>query len=434
MAGHPELLLALSFAATIVGATVLLAMPGSADGVPLPLLDAFFTAVSAVCVTGLSVIDAGARLSASGELVLLSSIQVGGLGIMTFSTAALAVLRQRPSVAHERALDDVFVSWEGTEPSRAVKQILLVTLVVELGGGLLLAARLLGAHGLSLSEALWEGLFTAVSAFCNAGFGLRSSSLVDFQGDALFTLLVTVIVSAGALGPFAVAALGSRRDRRRLGFRMMVGMAVGLSVVGFVLFAALEWRGVLAELSVLDRLHNAWFQSITLRTAGFNSIDLDQLGPATVVVMMVIMFIGGAPGSTAGGIKTTTVAVIVLSVAAAIRGRPEVIHRARRIDHASFYRAVAIVVLGGLAVLGLWIALLVTQAGRPIWLLFEAVSALGTVGLTLGITGQLDEVGKILIALAMFVGRLGPVTVLFLFASVRRGPRVGYPTVGVPVG
>lgn len=432
--GRPELLLALSFGGTIVFAALVFSLPGASDGAKLPVLDALFTAVSAVCVTGLSVIDAGAQLSFTGEVALLVAIQIGGLGIMTFSTAALAVLRQRPSVAHERALDDVFVSWEGVEYSRAVRSILVITAIVEFGGGFLLAARLAGAYHMPIPDALWEGLFTAVSAFCNAGFALRSDSLVQFQHDGLYTGIISVIIFTGALGPFAVVSAYSPSGRSRVGFRLMVAVTVALSVLGFVLFAALEWGGALAGMGFLDRLHNAWFQSITLRTAGFNSVDFGHLAPATQVMMMAMMFIGGAPGSTAGGVKTTTLAVILLSVVAAVRGRPEVVHRSRRIDHESFYRAVAIVVLGSLAVLGLWTALLMTQSGAAIDLLFESVSALGTVGLTVGVTSELDEVGKVLIAVAMFVGRLGPATVLFLFASDRAPVRVRYPKVGVPVG
>ena len=432
---RPELSLAVGFGGVIAVGSVLLSVPSAIEGGSgISGIDAFFTAVSATCVTGLIVLDTPEVFTGWGEFVLLVLIQLGGLGIMSFSVAALAVLRQRPSIRHERALADVFVGWRG-HPNRAVKHIFRVTFVAESLGALLLAARFFTAHGDPPGTALWRGLFTSVSAFCNAGFALQSNSLVPYQGDALITLIVSTLIYVGALGPVAVVALLSRTGRGRgLSVRLMVQVSALLSLVGTALFLAFEFRGVLAGLSWGDRVHNAVLQSITLRTAGFNSVEMGDLRPETQVFMLLWMFIGGGPGSTAGGIKTTTFAVILMSVASTLRARPEVTYRSRRINHGTFYRATAILALGLASVAALWMALLLTQTIEPLAALFESVSALATVGLSVGATQELDEVGKCLIALGMFAGRLGPVTVLYLFAADRRPPKWRYPETGFPVG
>ncbi len=434
-ASRPALALATSFGGAIAVGSLLLALPVSASGTAVAPLDAWFTAVSAVCVTGLSVKDTGADLSLFGQVVLLGLIQVGGLGIMAFSTAALSLLGRRPSIRHEKALSEVFMVWPGLDPLRAVRAVFAVTLITEGLGALLLSARFAASHGDPLGVAVWRGLFTAVSAFCNAGFALQADSLVAYQRDPFVTLVTAAIIFVGALGPVVVVAWFGRAGKKTaLPVRIALWMSLWLTVAGMALFAASEWTGALSGLPWLDRLHNALFQSVSLRTAGFNSVPFDELRPATQALMLPFMFIGGAPGSTAGGIKTVTFAVLLLSVAAALRGRPEAVVGGRAVGHRTFYRAVAILLLGLGSVFGLWIALLLTQAIAPLAALFEAASALATTGLSVGGTGQLDAVGKVLVALGMFVGRLGPVTALFVFVAERRTPSWRYPKAELPVG
>lgn len=434
--GRPDIMLATSFALTIFVGGIFLSLPIAGEGgTPVAALDALFTAVSATCVTGLIVVDTPSAYGWFGEATILVLIQLGGLGIMTFSTAALALLRKRPSIRHERALSDVLMTWEGSEPNTAVRRIFAVTLISELLGALLLATRFSITYGDSVSMALWRGLFTAVSAFCNAGFALQTESLVPYQNDALVTLIVSTLIIVGGLGPVVVTSLlDMPRRRRAIPVELMLFTSAALVVSGTVLFAAFEWENVLSGMSLGDRLHNAFFQSVTLRTAGFNSIDFGALLPQTQALMLLYMFVGGCPGSTAGGIKTTTFAVILLSVVATITGRPETVYRSRRINHETFYRSVAIVVLGATSILFLWISLLLTQRIPALPALFETVSALGTVGLSVGVTGDLDEVGKVLVAFGMFAGRLGPMTLLFIFADRRGSPRWRYPETGLPVG
>jgi len=284
--------------------------------------------------------------------------------------------------------------------------------------------------------ALWRGVFTSISAFCNAGFALQSTNLVPYQQDALILHVVGALITVGGLGPALIIGLPVlvRHDRASLQTRLALAVSALLLVVPAFAIAGLEWTNTLAGLSVTDRLHNAWFQSVTLRTAGFNSIDLEALHPATRTLMIVCMFIGGSPGSTAGGIKTTTAALLGLAVIAAIRGRTEATAFGRRITHGSIYKAAAIGTMGLVSVGGGMAALQLTQALPDHVLLFEIVSALGTVGLTIGGTAQLDDLGRIIVALAMFMGRVGPLT-LFLLLTERESTRVAtFPSEAIAVG
>lgn len=433
---RPALMLVVTFGGTATLGTLLLWLPVSSADQAIELVDALFTAVSATCVTGLIVLDTPNAYSGFGQAILLILIQIGGLGIMTFSTAALAVMRRRPSLRHERALADLFVVRDGQDHVAAVKDILRVTAIAELVGATLLTLLFWLRHGDGFGRALWRGLFTSISAFCNAGFALQTNSLMPYAGDPLVLYTVGALIVVGGLGP--VATLGLRDFARRrtvsIPVRIILFTSAVLLVSGALLVGAFEWQSSLQGLSVFDRVHNAVFQSITLRTAGFNSVDFAALRPETQGTMLIFMLIGGSPGSTAGGIKTTTFAVVLLSMVAVVRGRPEALVWGRRIDHTTFYRAVAITVLGLGAGLGLWLLLLLTQRLEPLAALFEAFSAVGTVGLSVGATGSLDDVGKLLVSAGMFAGRLGPLTLLLLFAARRKAPPFTHPRVGMPVG
>jgi trk system potassium uptake protein TrkH len=436
IASRPALMLAVTFGVTAGVGAVLLWLPVSAGGGAISGIDAFFTAVSATCVTGLIVLDTPSAFSGFGQLVIFALIQVGGLGIMTFSTAALAVLRRRPSLRHERALTDLFVAKEGQDHVGAVKDVLKVTVATELLGAAALTALFAARHGDDLGAALWRGLFTSVSAFCNAGFALQSDSLMPYAEDPWVLYTIAALITVGGLGPVATLAARDLIRRRSISIavRLIFLTSAALTLGGALLIAAFEWQSSLHHLGVVDRLHNAIFQSVTLRTAGFNSVDFTLLRPETQILMLPFMLVGGSPGSTAGGIKTTTFAVVLLSMVAVIRGRPEALVKKRRIEHATFYRAVAITTLGLSSAFGLWMLVVLTQAIDPLSAVFEAFSAVGTVGVSVGATGRLDDVGKLLVAAGMFAGRLGPLTLLLLFAARRRPPPFTHPEVGVPVG
>ena len=433
---HPSRVLVLSFLALGAAGTVLLAVPASASGGhPIAWLDAAFTAVSASCVTGLAVLDTPTDFSEFGQVGILVLIQVGGLGIMAFSTAALVLLGRRLSISHERAAVDLVGAQDRASLARAIRVVLAVTLVTELLGALLLFPAF-WRDGDPLLMAAWRALFTSISAFCSAGFALQSDSLVGYADDPFVLLVLSGVILFGGLGPVVVTAILSWRERTRrtLHVRLVLWATLVLFLVPAVLIGAFEWERSLDGLSIGDKIINAIFQSVTLRTAGFNSVDLLQIHPATWSVMIVTMFVGGSPGSTAGGVKTTTIAVVLLGLLAVIRGRTRVEVFGRTLPMVVLLRASAVAALGVFGIVVALVALQLTQALPLDVALFEVTSALATVGLSIGGTGELDEAGKVVIIACMFTGRVGPLTLFMFFATQPREGRLRYPTEAVPIG
>jgi len=417
---QPARLLVVTFLALCLLGTLLLSLPlASTRAAGISLLDTAFTAVSAVCVTGLIVLDTPVDFSRFGQAAILLLIQLGGLGIMTFSTAALGLLGRRLSLRYEGAVVSVLSVQGRHELFLALRRLLTITFSAELIGTAVLSS-LFAVEGDMPRQALWRGLFTSVSAFCNAGFALQSDNLIGYQQNPWILHTVALLIILGGLSPAVVAALPDLLRGRRVAaqIKLVVASTVALLVGGAVFVTAVEWNNSLADLAVLDRLHNGWFQSVTLRTAGFNSVDIAAVHGSVLTLMIVWMFIGGSPGGTAGGIKTTTAALLALAVAAAIRGRWDVTVFRRRISTETVYKAAAIATLGFSTALLSLVALQLTQDLPGAMAPFEVVSALGTVGLSIGATARLDEVGKILIMATMFAGRVGPLT-LFLFLSDR---------------
>lgn len=435
---HAERLLVGTFAFLSVTGTILLALPLSASsGVSIGILDAAFTAVSAVCVTGLTVLDTPVAFSLFGQFVLLVLIQIGGLGIMTFSTAVLRILGRRMSLRHEGAVASLISTRDRGQLFDSTRRILTMTFVAEAAGAVLLFLAFL-RQGDSLGLALWRAVFTSVSAFCNAGFALQSTSLIPYQADPLVLHVTALLIIIGGLSPLAVYSIPPllRRTVRPIPAQAKIGLgaAAFLLLLGFVAFLALEWDGAFAHLAWPDKLHNAWFQSVTLRTAGFNSVDFAVFQPAAITLCLVLMFIGGAAGGTAGGIKTTTVAVLLLSAFQIIRGSGRVEIFSRQISERSRHRAAAIVVLSIFSFLLALVGLQLTQSLPAREAVFEVVSALGTVGLTIGATAKLDEVGKVIILVCMFIGRVGGLSLL-MFMSQRNLPsRIKLPEEEIEVG
>ncbi len=435
-AGHPATLLLSSFGALCSLGTLLLLAVGTRPGhTPLDVVDAAFTAVSASCVTGLVVRDTGGDFGFVGQAVILLLIQVGGLGIMTLSSAALAAMGRRISLRHERVLGQVLGEEHRAAVFQTLRRIVVVTAASELLGAALLFA-LFAARGIAPGTAAWKAVFTAISAFCNAGFALDADSLMWAQRDPLILHVVATLIVIGGLSPAAIAAIPHRIRRRPVptAVRMVWWASASLLFVGFVLFAVVEWNGVLADLPILDRFHNAWFQSVTLRTAGFNSVDIARVHPATRTWMLLWMFIGGSPGGTAGGIKTTTVVVLLAAAWSGIRGRREPVLFGRVVSRGTVVRALAVTLASSLVLFTGLMAVQLTQDIDDPVALFEVVSALGTVGLSQGATPHLDGVGRIVIIACMFAGRVGPLTIFYLVAQRLREPPSWYPRVDIQVG
>jgi trk system potassium uptake protein TrkH len=322
-------------------------------------------------------------------------------------------------MVHEGAVAGLISGPAQGQLFHTVKRVLVVTGVSE-GLGAVLLSVLFWLEGDGPLEGLGRGVFTAISAFCNAGFALQSDSLIPYSSNSGILVTVAALIILGGISPFLVVRIPSvvAGQHARAQDKLIL-LATGLLVIlGTVLFVALEWSASLRSLSMSEKIANALFQSVTLRTAGFNSVDFTQASESTSAFMLFWMFIGGIPGSAAGGIKTTTAAVLVLAVLATVRGHQVVVAFHRRIPHSTVYRATAIATVGVAAVFTAFMAIVLTQRMPAGVALFEVVSALGTVGLSLGGTALLDDLGKLVIIGCMFAGRLGPLT-LFMFLTRR---------------
>lgn len=435
---RPALLVLVSFLVLIAAGTLLLSFPAmSASGRAISPVNALFTATSASCVTGLIVLDTPRDFSLAGQIVILLLIQAGGLNIMVLSTFAALLLGRHLGLMGEGALGEVLDLPRASSATRLTVFIVVSTLLIESAGA---AALALGysRHGYAAGAALWNGVFHSVSAFCNAGFALQSDSLVAFQRDPLILLVMAALIVLGGLG-FAVLAAGWARLRGHRGRRLVSQVRIVLLAsailiaVGTLWYGFAEWNRSLAGLDAPGKLLNALFQSVTLRTAGFNSVDFGLLQPATLLMMMAFMFIGASPGGTGGGIKTTTLVVLLGAVPAIIRGEARLVLFGRAIPLETVYRSAAIAVTAALVVLT-GAALLLASQPQPFQsLLFEAFSAMGTVGLSLGATPQLDAVGKIVVIIVMLAGRIGPLTLALLLGR-KTLTRLRYPEAAVMVG
>jgi trk system potassium uptake protein TrkH len=434
---RPALLVLTTFAAVAILGAIALSFPAAAENGRIPPLDALFTSVSATCVTGLVTVDTPNAYSTFGEAVVMLLFQVGGLGIMVLSTFATVILGGRLTLRGERALEHVLDLGSPAHAYRLVRFIVLATLGIEAAGAFVLWLCYL-RHGLGVGEALWRGVFQSISAFCNAGFSLQTDSIVMFQSDPVALFVHGALIVLGGLGFVVLAAIWARVVRRSharalVQVRVVLWLSGLLIVVGTVLYAALEWQHTLAGMSTFDKLANALFQSVTTRTAGFNSVDYAAMRPATVLVIIVFMFIGAAPGGTGGGIKVTTVAVLAAAIPDIVGTRHGATIFGRTIPPATLQRAATITVVAALTMVVALFLLLVTEDAPFMLLAFETVSALGTVGLSLGVTGALTAAGKWTIIVTMFIGRIGPLT-LALALGQRARPHVRYPETRIMVG
>ncbi len=432
---HPEGAVIVLFLMLCSLGTVLLFIPASsATGQSLTLVNAAFTAVSAVCVTGLTVLDTALDFTFTGQFFILLLIQLGGLGIMTLSSLAIFLMGQRLSVQQEATLAKVVGHKLKDKIQNTLRRILVFTFVTEFLGALLLTSSFL-RQGLDFGDALWKGIFTAISAFCNAGFALDSSSLIGMQNQPFVLHTLALLIILGGLSPAFVLGIPTmlRGSQIPIQNRLIILSSIVLLLGGTILIGIFEWNHSMAHLDFIDRLHNAWFQSVTTRTAGFNSVDMALMSQPTAFLMIVLMFIGGSPGGTAGGIKTTTFGVAVALILSTMRGKSEVILFNRRLLHDTVFRALAVLLLSlTIGVVGS-ISLLLSQDLNGMQAVFEVFSALGTVGLSLGITAQLDSIGKCILMICMFMGRVGPITI-FLFALEQSSrSRWDYPTEDVVV-
>ncbi len=428
----PGLLLIIGFLVLIAIGTVLLSLPISSQAREwTPLLDALFTATSAVCVTGLTVVDTASHWSGFGQVVLILLVQAGGFGIMAGSTLLLLLLggRRRVGLSDRIAVQQTTGELRLGGVLSVVRNVALFAIAVEAIGAILLAIGFaVTGTTTSLVQATWWGAFHAISAFNNAGFDLIGpTSLAPIQGEWQLMLPLAVLILVGSIGFAIVADVATRRTWRRLTVesRMVLLTTAAIVVAGTIAFMALEWDSpaTLGALPVEQRPTAALFETISLRTAGFTTMPIGSFAQATLFVVMATMFIGGASGSTAGGIKVTTFSVLLAAIVSTARGDSSASAFGRRFSTELVYRAMSVALLS-LAFLFVTALLLNVFTPSPfVAVLFESISALATAGGSTGVTGSADTVGRLVLIGAMFVGRLGPLTlVLVLTARARPAP------------
>lgn len=417
----PPLVIAGSFLFLIVVGTLLLKLPIAAT-VPLSWTDALFTATSATTVTGLSVFDPGTTLTMFGEIVLLVLIQCGGIGLMTFAVAVLILLRKKIGLQNRVYLQESF-----TQPSiggvvKLVKLILIFVFSVEAVAVLLLSLYWIPEYG--VKEALNLSVFHVISSFNNAGFSLFPDNLMSFTGDPVVLILLSSLFIIGGIGFTVVIDVFQKKTIRSwsLHTKMMIFGTVIINALATILIFALEYGNPdsLGSLPLREKLLSSYFAAVTPRTAGFNVFNYGTLEDPTLLFTMVLMFIGAGSASTASGIKLTTFIVVILAAYSFLKSQrePEILGRSIRLE--TILRSLAITTISLLLVVGFAFLLTITEKLPFLPLVFEVVSAFGTVGLSMGITGQLSDLGEILLSLTMFIGRIGPLTLFFMLMKPKR--------------
>ncbi|WP_422108760.1 TrkH family potassium uptake protein [Arthrobacter bussei] len=413
---HPAQVIVLGFAGAVLVGTLLLMLPTSKVGAGgATFLEALFTATSAVCVTGLIVVDTPVYWTGGGHAIILALIQLGGFGIMSFASLLGLLLARRMGLRSRVSAAAETRSVGFGDVRNVLLGVLRITLVVEFVTAVVLAVRFALRYGYSPAEAVWLGVFHSVSAFNNAGFALFSDNLIGYVGDPWICLPVCAAVIIGGLGfPVLFELRRHVRYPRRwhTTTKLVLGGTVILLVVGTVFITAVEWSNpaTLGALRPEDRLLAGFFQSTMTRTAGFNSVDFAQLNPVTLLAMDVLMFIGGGPAGTAGGLKITTFGVLFFILYTEISGGTAVNVFGKRLPRSTHRQAISIVLLAvGLVITATMFLMLTTDFGLD-RVLFEVVSAFATVGLSTGITAAIPPAGQVVLILVMFAGRLGPVT------------------------
>lgn len=433
----PPKALVLGFAALIFVGTLLLNTGWAVKtGVPPGFLTAFFTATSAVCVTGLVVVDTGTYWSSFGQAIILVLLQLGGLGIMTSATIFSILLGRQIGLKERLLIRESLGQVNIAGVVRLVRHVLLFTLAVEAFFTAVLVLRLAKDYVWPLN--LWYGLFHAVSAFNNAGFDLFGDfrSITGYVSDPLVNFGIALPVVIGGLGFAVISELLARRKWRHLSLhsKLTLVTTAALLFAGSIAFLALEYGNTLHGFSWPVKLMASFFQAVTPRTAGFSSVDIETLTPATQLFLCALMFIGASPGSPGGGIKTTTFILLVLTAWSLIAGREGTEVFGRRIPLTQVLKAMGIFFLGVGWLGAVSVILLLTESHGFLPLLFEGVSAFGTVGLSTGITPELTPVGRMVIILTMFVGRLGPLTVAFAIAQRQRRVAFRHPEEQIIIG
>ncbi|MBP2643163.1 MAG: potassium uptake protein, TrkH family [Firmicutes bacterium] len=434
----PYQVLVLSFMLLIILGSLLLSTPwATATGQRVPFIDALFTATSAVCVTGLVVVDTGTYWSVFGQCVIILLIQCGGLGIMTMATLMMLLIGKKIHFRERLLMQEALKQLSVSGVVRLTLYIIKLTLFIEMVAGTILAFRWYKDLGW---QGVYYGYWHSVSAFCNAGFDLFGGfrSLTGYADDITVNLVITMLIILGGIGFTVIADIWQNRNFKKLSLHSKVVLVTTAFLIVFGMFGIclLEWENpaTLGALSLKGKLLAGYFQSVTPRTAGYNTLDIGMLQNATLFFIIGLMFVGASPGSTGGGVKTTTAGVLIMAIWTLVRGKQDVEIFGRRLSPTLVYKAFTIWFIASSLVIFVTMMMSISEKAPFLNILFEVVSAFGTVGLSTGITPTLTISGKCWLILTMFAGRVGPVTLALALALRQQRAMVQYPEGKIIVG
>lgn len=434
---NPAFVLAVGFLLLITVGGVLLSTPFvTRSGHATNPLDAFFVAISASCVTGLTPVNTVEHWNNLGHVIIIILIQIGGLGIMTLASLVPLILGKKIGIKSRTVLKEQLNIESMSGMINLFKYVLIFTLTVEFLGAALLSIRFIPSYG--IGKGIWYSVFHSISAFCNAGFDILGDSIYPLRDDALVNITLMALVVIGGLGFMVTSEIFYKKNFQKLTThaKLVIYINIILIVGGALAFYLLEvyTDGVLRGETMKGRIIESFFQSVSARTAGFYSVDLSQINDSTAFMLLGLMFIGGSPGSTAGGIKTTTFGILFLATFAEMTKRKEVVVYKRRIGDESVRKALSIFLTSLTVVMIVSFVISLTDDFAIIDILYETVSALATVGASRGITGLLSPAGKVMIGLCMYLGRIGPMTMAFAFGIRSNEKLIRYPEAPISLG
>lgn len=431
---NPSQLLLFLFLGFIILGTILLKIP-AASTEPISWLNALFTATSAMTVTGLVVVDTGTAYTLFGELVIVGLIQVGGLGIMSFAVLIYIMLGKKIGMKERLLIQQALNQTSLGGVINLVRNLFIFSFIIEFIAMILLSFRWVPEFG--WSKGIYFSFFHSISAFNNAGFGLLPDSLMQYVGDPIINIVISFLFIIGGIGFTVLVDIKHKRSFNKLSLHtklMLVGsFVINIIAMLFIFFVEYSNPKTLGGLDWIGKLWGSYFQAVVPRTAGFNSLDIASLNEPTILFIIFLMFIGAGSASTGGGIKLTTFLVIIFSVINYIKAKDEIVISNRSISQTSILKSLAIATTSIVFILFCLIILTITEQKPFLMILFEVVSAFGTVGLSMGITGTLTSIGKCMIILVMFFGKLGPLTLAYTLAKPDKA-KIKYPKEDVLTG
>ncbi len=435
--------LVLGFLSVILIGAIILATPFvTQSGESIGFVNAFFTATSAVCVTGLVVVDTGSYWNYFGKTVIIILIQIGGLGFMTMASLLTIMAGKKFSLKNRMMMQESMGAYHLSGIVRLTKYAVRMTIIFEAIGAFILSFRFIPMYG--RAKGIYYSIFHSISAFCNAGFDIMGTgnSLSQFVKDPLISITISMLVIIGGLGFIVVLELLRFKKFRKwtLNTKVVVVSTLLLLIIPFIVILSVEYSNpnTIGSLTIPQKVLASFFATMTPRTAGFNTIDIPSMRPPVLVITMILMFIGGSPSSTAGGVKTTTVALFMVTIFSILRGKKDVEAFGRRIPEENVKRAIAVIGIALLFLIIIITSLSITEKGASFFeVVFETLSAYGTVGLSVGLSSKLTTAGKIIMSVAMFLGRVGALTLLFAATSKLKSNQnlmISYPAERISIG